>query len=312
MFLRLTLLLIGLVSSYAGSLCFQTGSASDMAAGGGALLVAMLCFFFLGKGLWRFLGCMSTFILMAVIVAVIFFLISGSDMIKDAIGGFLNKSDRPAVEETVPAVDPDTVAVAVPAADPAHPLPAEAMVGLPPDMKNAPQSMQIPQMIKGHIASIVAADVFRIAPHTVRLFGIASPTIDQQCLDAGGHSYECGYVAARKLKDFVSGDEVTCRVMSINAQNELMAACTVATFDIGAAMVEAGWAVALPAVTTIYLPYQTKAQQNRSGLWAGRFQMPWEWKAEQRQIQAETAKITVPKLPAPVSKKKRKSVFDFF
>lgn len=311
MLLRLTLLLIGLVSSYAGSLCFQTGSAPDMAVGGGAMLIAMLCFFFLGKGLWRFLGCMSTFVLMAVVVAVIFFLVSGSDMIKNAAGKFLNKSEQPAaVEETVPSVNPD--AFAVPMADPNQPLPPEAMAGLPPDMKNAPQSMQIPQVVKGHIASIVAADVFRIAPHTVRLFGIASPTIDQQCQDAGGHSYECGYVAARKLKDFVSGDEVTCRVMSINAQNELMAACSVATFDIGAAMVEAGWAVALPAVTTIYLPYQTKAQQNHSGLWAGRFQMPWEWKAEQRQMQAEQAKITVPKLPAPVSKKKRKSVFDFF
>lgn len=311
MFLRLTLLLIGLVSSYAGSLCFQTGSAPDMAVGGGAMLIAMLCFFFLGKGLWRFLGCMSTFVLMAVVVAVIFFLVSGSDMIKNAAGKFLNKSEQPAaVEETAPPANPD--AFAVPVADPNQPLPPEAMAGLPPDMKNTPQAMQIPQVVKGHIASIVAADVFRIAPHTVRLFGIASPTIDQQCQDAGGHSYECGYVAARKLKDFVSGDEVTCRVMSINAQNELMAACSVATFDIGAAMVEAGWAVALPAVTTIYLPYQTKAQQNHSGLWAGRFQMPWEWKAEQRQMQAEQAKITVPKLPAPVSKKKRKSVFDFF
>ena len=76
MFLRLTLLVVGLASSYIGSLCFQTGSGSDMAVGGGAILIGILSFFFLGKGLWRFLGCMSTFILMAVIVAVLFFFVS--------------------------------------------------------------------------------------------------------------------------------------------------------------------------------------------------------------------------------------------
>ena len=75
MFLRLALLVIGLASSYIGSLCFQTGSGSDMAVGGGAILIGILSFFFLGKGLWRFLGCMSTFVLMAVIVAVLFFFV---------------------------------------------------------------------------------------------------------------------------------------------------------------------------------------------------------------------------------------------
>ena len=90
-----------------------------------------------------------------------------------------------------------------------------------------------------------------------------------------------------------------------------MAACSVGTFDIGAALVEEGWAIALPAVTQIYIPYQTKAQQTKSGLWAGQFQMPWEWKVEQQQIQQQKAKIKVPKLPAPRSKKKG-SVFDFF
>ena len=312
MFLRLTLLVVGLASSYIGSLCFQTGSGSDMAVGGGSILIGILCFFFLGKGLWRFLGCMSTFILMAVIVGVLFFFVSGSDILNGVTSKFLNRPEAaPALEQQIPTAVP-VMPGAVPAAvQPAavQPVAETDLVGLPPT--TAPRAVPIPQVVKGRIESIVSGDVFRIGQHTIRLYGIASPLIDQNCIDQNGHPYECGYVAARMLRDFVSGDEISCRIMNINAQQELMAACSVGTFDIGAALVEEGWAIALPAVTQIYIPYQTKAQQTKSGLWAGQFQMPWEWKVEQQQIQQQKAKIKVPKLPAPRSKKKG-SVFDFF
>ena len=305
MILRLTLLIAGLVSSYIGSLCFQNGSASDMAVGGGAILIGILSFFFLGKGLWRFFGCMSTFLLMAVIVGVLFFFISGSDMLKGMTASFFNKSDQ-GVANTAPAP-----AGIMPAAPATMPMPVQPnnpadLVGMPPS--NAPQVMQMPQIVKGRIDSIVSGDVFRIGKHTIRLYGIASPLNNQSCMDQNGHSYDCGYVAARMLRDFVSGDEVSCRIMNINAQNELMAACSVGSFDIGAALVEEGWAIALPAVTQIYLPYQAKAQQAKSGLWAGQFQMPWEWQVEQQQIQEQKSKIKVP----TVTPKKKKSIFDAF
>ena len=317
MFLRLTLLAVGLIASYVGSLCFQSGSGPDMAVGGGSILIGVLCFFFLGKGLWRFLGCMSTFVLMAVIVGVIFFFISGSDMLKGVTAKFLNKSEpaAPAAAMPMPAPLPAGGAVApAPGTQPTTPaapatLQPNELVGMPPTA--GPQPMQMPQVVTGRIESIVSADVFRIGKHTIRLYGIASPLIDQNCIDQNGHSYECGYVAARMLRDFISGDEVSCRIMNINAQNELMAACSVGTFDIGAAMVEEGWAIALPAVTQIYIPYQTKAQQAKNGLWAGQFQMPWEWQVEQQQIQKQKATIKVPKLPSPNAKKKD-NIFDFF
>lgn len=308
MFLRLSILAVGLVSSYIGSLCFKTGSAADMAVGGGAILIGILCFFFLGKGLWRFLGCMSTFLLMAVVVGVLFFFVSGSDIVKNVSEKFLNKPKAAAAQQMPVAIP----VAAVPAAVPAQanvPVQETDLIGMPPS--SGPRAVQMPQVVKGKMESIVSGDVFRIGQHTIRLYGIASPLIDQNCIDRNGHSYECGYVAARMLRDFVSGDEVSCRIMNVNSRQELMAACSVGTFDIGAALVEAGWAIALPAVTPIYVPYQSKASQAKSGLWAGQFQMPWEWKAEQQQIQQQKSKIKVPKLPSPQSKKKG-SVFEFF
>ena len=294
-----------------------------MAVGGGALLVGILSFFFLAKGLWRFLGCMTTFILMAVLVGAVFFFVSGSDMIKnlsESLTSALSKSESQQ-KEPAKTEQPSAQPVAEPTAQvPAQPTQASAIpaVGLPPGMAEQIQQATQPQssVISGKITSIVSGDVFRMGQDTIRLYGLASPTIDQKCQDANGHTYDCGYVSARMLKDFVSGDDVNCRIMNFNARRELMAACSVksndpsndTSYDIGAAMVEAGWAIALPAVTPIYLPYQQKAQEGRKGMWAGKFQMPWEWEAQQQQMKERTA-TSVPVVP--VLKKKGKSLLDY-
>ena len=79
--LRIVLLLVGLVGSYVGSLSFNENNGVDFAIGGMGLLVAVVCFFFVAKGLWRILGCLTTFIIVAVIVGVIFYFVSGSDLL---------------------------------------------------------------------------------------------------------------------------------------------------------------------------------------------------------------------------------------
>lgn len=145
----------------------------------------------------------------------------------------------------------------------------------------------------------------------VRLYGIASPVLGQKCTDAHGRGYDCGYISARKLQEIIGSDSVSCKIMNQNKQGDLMAACSVSSFDIGAVMVEAGWAIALPNITPIYVPYEQKARQNKAGLWEGRFQAPWEWQAEQQQIQERASKIKVPKVSLP-TKKKKKSIFDNF
>ena len=312
MFLRLTLLGIGLASSYIGGLCFQNGSGpGDMAVAGGALLIGILCFFFLAKGIWRFFGCMTTFVIIALIVGALFFFMFNSDFIEKLSAEIKSKIDSQK-EQTTEQEKTEMASAALPA----NPVPAQPVptVGLPPGMKEQMQQIQQaipPSVITGKISSIRSGDVFRIGQHTVRLYGLAAPLIDQICQDSSNHTYECGYVSARMLKDFVNNDDVQCRVMNINAQNELMAACSVGDFDIGAAMVEAGWAIALPAVTQIYLPYQQKAQNGRQGMWDGSFQMPWEWGAQQQQAKRRAKSVKVPKIKPSQSQKKGKSVFDY-
>lgn len=308
MFLRLTLLAIGLGAASLGSTFFKNGNVADMGIGAGLLLIGILCFFFLAKGLWRFLGCLSTFVLMAVFVGILFFIISGSDIINnisESVTSALSdgKPNESGADQTTP-VPPDA------AGDVSQTPQPDAVNGVTPDGQQ-PQQVQQPQpdpIITGKISSIVSGDVFRMGQHTIRLYALASPLIDQKCQDGNGHVYDCGYVSARMLKDFVSGDDVSCRVMNFNAQNELLAACSVDKTDIGAAMVEEGWALALPEINPIYIPYQQKAQEAKKGLWAGRFQMPWEWMAQKKQAEERApARLNI---PAP-AKKKGKGLFDY-
>ena len=60
-------------------------------------------------------------------------------------------------------------------------------------------------------------------------------------------------------------------------------------YDIGAALVNAGWAVADTRQTQVYIPYQNQALANKRGLWQGEFYMPWDWE----KIQARKANIKV-------------------
>jgi len=53
--------------------------------------------------------------------------------------------------------------------------------------------------------------------------------------------------------------------------------------DLGEAMVRDGWAVASEPGLQDYGDPEAEARAARRGLWAGTFQMPWEWRTERRQ-----------------------------
>ena len=80
----------------------------------------------------------------------------------------------------------------------------------------------------------------------------------------------------------------------------MVGTCSYGPYDIGAAIVNAGWAVAYTKYTDAYVPYEYQAQQNKRGLWQGQFYKPWDWrKIKQRKA---TVKIIRPK-------KKKKGIF---
>ncbi|MCK5297037.1 MAG: thermonuclease family protein [Alphaproteobacteria bacterium] len=141
-----------------------------------------------------------------------------------------------------------------------------------------------PPVIKGR-ATVVNGDTLKINGRRVRLFGIEAPDMDQLCASKTGASYRCGQIATRNLKKIIGNSVLECKIKEQDAEGNVIAACSNGQYDLGVAMVASGWAVAYRKFSQIYVPYENQAQAKKAGLWAGRFYMPWDWRASQKKRQ---------------------------
>ena len=89
--------------------------------------------------------------------------------------------------------------------------------------------------------------------------------------------------------------------MQQDKKGNMVGNCALGAYDLGAAIVNAGWAVAYEKYTDIYVPYEQQAKMNRRGLWNGKFYKPWDW----RQIQQQRPEIRI-------TRPKRKHIGDIF
>ena len=123
---------------------------------------------------------------------------------------------------------------------------------------------------------VVSGDTLLMRRHFIRLYGIDAPEIKQTCITSRGSTYYCGKEASRWLQSWLGDNEIECHVLKQNSQGNVVATCSLGEYDIGAALVSAGWAVSLPQ-NEIYAPYELQAQKARRGMWKGKFYKPWDW-----------------------------------
>lgn len=131
---------------------------------------------------------------------------------------------------------------------------------------------------------IISGDTFEVSGRYFRLFGISAPIANQTCTDGKGRAYRCGKQAALWLKEWIADDELECHVIQQDSAGNMVGTCAYGQYDIGAALVNAGWAVANPKYAdayAIYIVYEEQAQRNRRGLWDGQFYKPWDWQKSQ-------------------------------
>ncbi len=125
---------------------------------------------------------------------------------------------------------------------------------------------------------VLTGDMLEINGRYFKLFGIAAPEISQTCADSRGAAYNCGRQAASWLKNWIEDNELECHVLQQDTRGNMVGTCSFGPYDLGAALVNAGWAVAYTKYTQAYLPYERQAQQEKRGLWQGQFYKPWDWK----------------------------------
>lgn len=110
-----------------------------------------------------------------------------------------------------------------------------------------------------------------VAGETVRLHGIRAPAAGQRCQEwiaRRQRPYPCGEHARAFLTSLVADHTVACV-----PAGEDTARCYAEGRDVAEAMVAAGWAVADPAASNLYLTAEQRARDAQRGMWAGPFEL---------------------------------------
>lgn len=133
-------------------------------------------------------------------------------------------------------------------------------------------------------ASVIDGDTIEIHGERIRLEGIDAPESRQICTDSStGEQIRCGQRAAIWLSEWIGAKPVTCTEAGRDRYNRMLAHCTVAGHDIGAAMVSAGWALAYVRYSAEYVDQEARARDAKAGIWQWEFTPPWEWRRAQRE-----------------------------
>jgi len=128
-------------------------------------------------------------------------------------------------------------------------------------------------------ASVIDGDTIEIHGQRIRLEGIDAPESRQTCRDRmSGDEIRCGQKAAFGLSEMIGAQTVSCVEAGRDRYARMLAHCEVAGHDIGAAMVEAGWALAYVRYSREYEAQEAMARDAGKGIWQWDFTAPWEWR----------------------------------
>jgi len=131
-------------------------------------------------------------------------------------------------------------------------------------------------------ASVIDGDTIEIHGTRIRLHGIDAPESRQECARPDGTSWRCGQQAALALSDRIGRSTVDCKPHSRDRYGRTIAICFKGTEDLNRWMVASGWAVAYRKYALDYVVDEEQARLAKVGLWAGTFDMPWDWRQQQQ------------------------------
>lgn len=133
----------------------------------------------------------------------------------------------------------------------------------------------VPSVLAGR-AAVIDGDTIAIRNWRIRFEGIDAFERAQLCRSARG-GYACGREAAAALEAAIGAGRVECRIGGRDRWGRALGVCRANGRDLGAAMVEAGWAL---AVRGDYAALERAARAARRGAWQGTFEPPAHWRRE--------------------------------
>ena len=267
-----------------------TQSDSTLLQGGGfiGLIIGLIVLYIFAKMAWRAMGCLPSLIIIFAVTLFILYAIGafsgGINNIEQNIKTFLGqgiKTSSEVVANTEGGHQKDLTEGTVNlVGEDKHPILSENIVDGFVSKKEEKQPskfnpLQYPSIIG--VSKIVSGDTITINGKIIKFFGVAAPDISQTCADSSGRGYRCGQQSISWLNSWLADNQIKCHILAEDSRGVLTGVCMLGPYDIGAALINSGWAVADIRQTQTYIPYQNQALNNKRGLWQGEFYMPLDW-----------------------------------
>jgi endonuclease YncB( thermonuclease family) len=129
---------------------------------------------------------------------------------------------------------------------------------------------------------VIDADTLDVDGTRVRLFGIDAVEKNQMCQDRAGEDWPCGRQATEKLAAALDGQTVRCQVQDTDRYGRAVSVCKAGGKDINYWVVRNGWAVAYTRYSRDYEQAEAEARAEKTGIFAGSFIPPEDWRRQQR------------------------------
>ena len=141
-------------------------------------------------------------------------------------------------------------------------------------------------------AKVIDGDTLRLNDIKIRLYGIDAPEVNQKCykqffsfnLLNYNKKYYCGKETSNKLKVFLKNSKIVCQIKGQDRYKRKIAICFKNSIDINAWLVKEGLAVAYKKYSKRYSYLEKQARDQKKGIWAGQFDMPWDWRKKKNKL----------------------------